>query len=178
MSAWSARPRRENGAAAVEFALVFPLLCTIFFAIISFGFTYNDMLAVNNAVREGARLGSALDYTPTGAQWASSVKTRVQEVYFNGASSLNADQVCVDVVLKNADGTVTTVTGTDTSALGSGCSPTPGAPDVPTMNAGTCAVRVWVAKPESINWLVKTVNFTQVSKSVSAYGIKTAACSP
>lgn len=164
--------RAEHGAVAVEFALVAPLLLTIFFGIVTFALAYNDSLAVNNAVREGARLGAGLDYTS--GNWASSVRSRVQQVYFNNASSLTDAQVCVDIV--NASGT--TISGTDTSVLGASCSPSPGGPTVPTMGSGTCAVRVWVAKPESLNWLVGTTTYTHVATSVAAYGIKSGVCAP
>jgi len=45
----------ERGAAAVEFALVFPLLIVLLFGIIEFGAMYNAQLMVTGAAREGAR---------------------------------------------------------------------------------------------------------------------------
>lgn len=53
-----ARPRPaagERGAAAVEFALVLPLLVLLLFGIIEFGRGYNAKVALQAAVREGAR---------------------------------------------------------------------------------------------------------------------------
>ena len=47
--------RRDRGAAAVEFALVFPLLLIMLFAIIDFGWVLNQQMSVTAAAREGAR---------------------------------------------------------------------------------------------------------------------------
>lgn len=53
--------RRQRGAAAVEFALVLPILMTVLMGAIDWGwFFYIDQL-VTNAAREGARAGSVVD---------------------------------------------------------------------------------------------------------------------
>ncbi len=49
--------RREGGAAAVEFALVTPLLLTLLFGIIDYGIWFSDSIAVRQGVREAARAG-------------------------------------------------------------------------------------------------------------------------
>ena len=49
------RSGSEEGAAAVEFALVVPLLLTLLFGIIEFGFAFNAQIVVTNAAREAAR---------------------------------------------------------------------------------------------------------------------------
>lgn len=53
----SRRGRDERGAAAVEFALVLPLLIAFLFGIISFGFLFAQDLALGNAARQTARYG-------------------------------------------------------------------------------------------------------------------------
>ena len=45
----------DRGAAAVEFALVFPLLAVMLFGIVEFGSVYNAQLMLTSAAREGAR---------------------------------------------------------------------------------------------------------------------------
>ena len=49
------RVRGDDGASAVEFALVVPLLLLIVFGIINFGFVFSQQSSLNNGVREGAR---------------------------------------------------------------------------------------------------------------------------
>lgn len=47
----------QKGAAAVEFAIIAPLLFTIMFGIIEFGLLFYDKAVITNASREGARMG-------------------------------------------------------------------------------------------------------------------------
>lgn len=51
--------KTERGAAAVEFAIVFPIMLLVMFGIIEFGTLMYDQIMVTNAAREGARWGSA-----------------------------------------------------------------------------------------------------------------------
>ncbi|WP_297448718.1 TadE family protein [Ferrovum sp.] len=48
----------ERGVAAVEFAIVFPLMLLLMFGIVEFGTMMYDQIMVTNAAREGARWGS------------------------------------------------------------------------------------------------------------------------
>lgn len=59
------RLRRGNdrGAAAVEFALVVPILLMLVFAIITFGFLLAQKLAIENAARQAARHGAVENRT-------------------------------------------------------------------------------------------------------------------
>jgi Flp pilus assembly protein TadG len=50
------RTRNEDGAAAVEMALVLPILLLLVFGIIEFGFIFNRYISVTHAAREGVRL--------------------------------------------------------------------------------------------------------------------------
>ena len=47
--------KREEGASAVEFALVLPVLITLILGIIEFGVFFNQQISVTHAAREGAR---------------------------------------------------------------------------------------------------------------------------
>ena len=47
---------RERGAAAIEFALLFPLLMLIVFGTIDFGRALNEQITLTQAAREGVRL--------------------------------------------------------------------------------------------------------------------------
>jgi Flp pilus assembly pilin Flp len=50
---WS---RQQDGAAAVEFALLLPLLVLLLFGFIQFGTAFNSRIQATNAAREAARL--------------------------------------------------------------------------------------------------------------------------
>ena len=49
--------KTQSGAQLVEFAIILPLLITILFAVIEFGFMLYDQAIITNASREGARSG-------------------------------------------------------------------------------------------------------------------------
>ena len=50
--------RHDRGQAVLEFALVLPILLLLLFGIIEFGIVFHDNLVLNQAAREGARLGA------------------------------------------------------------------------------------------------------------------------
>ena len=52
------RLRREDGAAAVEFALIVGLLAILLFGILQFGMAFWQMQSLRASVREGARVAS------------------------------------------------------------------------------------------------------------------------
>jgi len=60
----------ERGAAAVELALVLPILVTLVFGIIQFGRGYNAQISVTSAAREAAR-EIATGGTPAAARLAA-----------------------------------------------------------------------------------------------------------
>ncbi|WP_210480637.1 TadE/TadG family type IV pilus assembly protein [Naasia sp. SYSU D00948] len=49
------RAADDRGAAAIEFALVLPLLLLLILGILEFGRIYNIQISLSNAAREGAR---------------------------------------------------------------------------------------------------------------------------
>lgn len=65
-------PLRERGAAAVEMAIVLPLLLLILGGLVDFGRLYYTQLVLTNAAREGART------VTTGSTW-SQAQTRVSQ---------------------------------------------------------------------------------------------------
>lgn len=168
-----ARERSERGAAAVEFALVVPFLAMLLLGLVTTGLTYSDHLAITNAVREGARFGAASVYTQTSptaispTDWATSVKTRVRDVYFNSGSTVSTSDVCVQ--LETSDGTVLT------PSVASSCGTVPSSPSG--MASGSCVVKVWIRKPASITLvIVPTLNFNIGATSVSYYGRTAGSC--
>jgi Flp pilus assembly pilin Flp len=57
--------KSQKGAAAVEFALLLPILVMIVVAIFQFGVALNNMISLNHAASEGARLASIGQYDET-----------------------------------------------------------------------------------------------------------------
>lgn len=169
-------PRRrtsESGSTIVEFALIFPVLVTMMMGTVTAGLAYNDKLSIANAVRDSARLGSAIDYntaptTPT--TWANSVQLRVQQAYANSASSLALSQICVQL-LKDDGTTVLAAPAVQGTSCGT-------VPDPPTaVPPGSCVVKVWVSKPAKIELaLLPQINFTISARTVSYYGRTVGQC--
>ncbi len=71
---------RQHGTAAVEFALVLPILLLIVFGIIEFGVALYDKAVITNASREGARAGVVL-------KSPKATSTDIQNVVLNYTSS-------------------------------------------------------------------------------------------
>jgi Flp pilus assembly protein TadG len=155
----------------VEFALVLPLLLMILFGMITTGLAFSDHLSATNAVREGARYGAAASFaspsSPSG--WATSVRQRLKDVYFNSAGATVTDaQICVKLV--NSAGTVS-----GTALSGASCGTAPTVPNP--MAAGSCAVVVWMERPQTIQLLVfPDLNFDIHAESVAYYGRKVSPC--
>jgi hypothetical protein len=168
--------------AALEFALVLPLLVTLLLGVTTMGLAYSDHLSVTNAVRESARLGAGVDFvtSTTGPNpcplcsptaWGDAVQSRVQQAYFNSGSSISTSQICARLVDYNG--------GTDLahpSTQGTACGTEPSVPSG--LTSGTCVVKVWVRKPERVVLgILPDINFNVSAQSVSIYGRNTGVCS-
>ncbi|MCA7902802.1 pilus assembly protein [Burkholderia cepacia] len=70
--------RRQRGATAVEFAIVFPLLFVIFYGIVAFGMIFTIQQSLTFAASEGARAGLA--YAPSLAARITNATTTAQSV--------------------------------------------------------------------------------------------------
>lgn len=82
--------RNEQGQTLTEFALVLPLLLVLVFAVIQFGITFNNYLAVTDAVRAGARVAAV------GRHLADPVASAVDRVR-EAAADLDQSQLAVSV---------------------------------------------------------------------------------
>ena len=102
------RRRRERGAAAVEMAIVLPLLVLLLGGIIDFGWLFFNEVMLANAAREGAR-GAVVEMSNADVQTRSAT----------AADPLNVDattgvQVSSPNCAGGADDVTVTVTTTET----------------------------------------------------------------
>lgn len=83
--------RRESGQAAVEFAMVVPLLCLIIIAILHFGKVMNYWLDLNHVASEGARKAAVNTYT-SDAEYDAYIRSRLEtaELRTGGTTSIPA----------------------------------------------------------------------------------------
>ena len=155
----------QQGAAAVEFALLLPLFVMIVFGIISGGIVFNDKLSITQGAREAARYGATLTPPPT-ANDATSMTTFLTDIRTQaqgdtyGTMGNGTTTFCVGFIPKTsgnnsyylADGSSTATTGT--------C---PGSPTTPG------SVVVVVEKPFSFNLIIATFGSSMQSKAVARY---------
>jgi hypothetical protein len=95
------------------------------------------------------------------------VRQRVKQVYFNAGDTISDNQICVKLVQKTTSGPVLV----PNTSLGSesDCGTAPSAPS--DMAADSCAVMVWVSKPQKIELVIAPdLSFDIGAKSVAYYG--------
>jgi len=100
------RSRADRGAAAVEFALVLPMLLLLVFGIIDFGRLLNAQIKVTEAAREGARAATVFSGTGTERRTAANGRVKMVDtaiVMDNGTSNF-----CDPPLETNEDATVNT----------------------------------------------------------------------
>ncbi len=158
----------EQGAVAVEFAFVLPVLVALLLGLTTAGLSYSRAIGVTNAVREGARFGATADATAT-TTWADDTIKRVRATQFDDSTAETG--VCVQLWKKG------------TGSLGGSCSagtvsPAPSLPTTETANpavptdlaAGACVVRVVGARNFTINiGVVPAWKRVNASYAVSRY---------
>ena len=82
--------RCQKGVAAIEFAIVLPLLMMIVFGIIEFGLLMYDKQVITNASREGARIGIS-DVAVTDAEIEAVVANYVANNLITFGSPISPD---------------------------------------------------------------------------------------
>jgi Flp pilus assembly protein TadG len=78
------RPTDERGAAAVEFAIVLPVLVLLVFGIIQFSIYFNRLQGLQAAAREGARVAALPQSTQSDV--TAKVKAALADVLPSGTS--------------------------------------------------------------------------------------------
>lgn len=156
------RVRDQRGAAALEFALVAPMVFMLLFGTITSGISYSNAIGVTNAVREGARFGATGLYDSSNpTQWSDDVINRVRGTQFDDPSGETS--VCVRLH-KQGFGTVH-------SECSAGTAPVPTTyPAIPTgLTTGACVVLVVASRPYEINAVVAHFDDHLTRDAVSRY---------
>ncbi len=92
-----ARDRADRGAAAVEFALLVPILMVLVFGIISYGYMLSFRQGMSQGASEGARAGAvwAAAYTPSqNAARIAAATTQVNNALGSYGVSCSAGATC------------------------------------------------------------------------------------
>lgn len=87
--------RGEHGAAALEFALLFPLFLAIVFGVIGMGFGFNQKINLTQTAREASRYGATLSFDAAGGtidDWL----TKVTEVAISAAGGHDSGDLADD----------------------------------------------------------------------------------
>lgn len=88
--------KSERGAAAVEFAILLPVLILLIIGLIEFGLLYHDYLAVTHAAREGARMAAVNRFGQFDAVGSSGLNGATATMsYPSGSASGNPVMVTV-----------------------------------------------------------------------------------
>ncbi len=95
----------DQGASAVEFALVLPLLLMLVFAVIDYGWWFGETLGLRSGVREAARLGAVNEVTAPGGS-ADAIKAVMLARSPQLASSANDLAVAVRIYGPGATGEI------------------------------------------------------------------------
>jgi len=119
------RRRNQDGAAAVEFALLFPVFMVLALGTIAAGTAFSRQINVTQAAREASRFGSTYSITAAGSltNWLNAVDGALCAAASNGNPCSNSqasnplagyDYRCVAYIARNND-----ITGTlDTTSSG------------------------------------------------------------
>jgi Flp pilus assembly protein TadG len=108
--------RSEDGQAATELALVFPILLVILIAIAQFGILFNNYITLTDATRTGARKAAVSRFTgDQGTAAALAVRAAASNLT---ASKLNVSVTSSDWTVPGSDVTVTATYPYDLNILG------------------------------------------------------------
>lgn len=156
----SGRARSDDGAAAVEFALLFPLFVMLTFGMISGAIVLNDKMSLTHGVREAARYGATIPYDSTNTYaFLDTIRTTARGDSF-GQIGTSTATYCV-AFRRLSDGVYYHVTDSATAALTGNC---PGGP-----NLAAGSVLVMGSKAAEFNLILERLPLTLGSTSVARY---------
>ena len=158
--------RRDDGATAVEFAILFPVFVMVVFGTISFGFAFERWITVTQAAREASRFAATYPMPATGiSTWLADVTKVAEEAADIDSSTPSADYyVCVRFV--NRIGPAATPTTTSAS---SGSLPGATCPTASTSGLPDNAAEVTVLRKVGLDWVLGSADVSVSGENVSRY---------
>lgn len=165
------RTRQDDGAAAVEFALLFPIFMVLALGIINGGLAFSRQINVTQAAREASRYGGTYDVTTAGglSSWLTAVDQATQESAGNAANPIGGyDFRCVALVVRNNLGNIDTArTAYMVNGGAAVTNSSTGCPAVTTPNLGAGSKVVQVVLSRDIQFFVLFINPTLHLDAVS-----------
>lgn len=113
----------DRGAAAVEFAIVVPLVLLVIFEVISWGYMFSFRQALSQATDEGARaaVGATLANCGTTGTWDATCDAQAAATTAIGNTLSNYSYNGTKLGCNNASGVVCTIGAATTCASGHRC---------------------------------------------------------
>jgi Flp pilus assembly protein TadG len=168
------KPRQDQGAVAVEFALIVPILAMLLLGIVTTGYSYSHVIGLTNAVREGARFGATTDAS-NAATWTANVIARERSTQFDDLTSSPETAVCVQlwqqggpsggqlaIKCDQGNGSVS-----PSLTMPAATDPQHGVPSG--LTTGQCVVRMIAARNFDINFVLGRVTRASDSYAVARY---------
>jgi Flp pilus assembly protein TadG len=167
---------REDGAAAVEFALILPLFVMLTVGTISAGFAFHAWLNVTHGAQESSRFAATLSVDAAGgttSAWLNEVAERAaaaSDISMAAGESEPDTTICVAVVSPanipplNSHLTLTT---TSAGTLTPGTPATGPCPEGASMTGDY--VQTFVSTPVAFNYVLGSARINVASKSVNRF---------
>lgn len=165
------RASQDDGAAAVEFALLFPIFMVLALGIINGGLAFSRQINVTQAAREASRYGATYDIQTAGsnAAWLTAVDTALRQASGNAANPIGGyDYRCVAIIVRDPDGAIDREHtaykengGTAVANSSTGC------PSVTTPNLGAGSKVVQTVLSRDVQFFVLFINPTLHLDAVS-----------
>ena len=158
--------RRDDGATALEFALLFPVFIMLAVGTISFGFAFEKWINVTQAAREASRFAATYPVPATGVDaWLADVTTVAKEAAGITASTPVSDYyVCVRFVNRVGPATTPATKAQSTGSLGGATCPQTSSSGLPDN-----AAEVTVLREAELNWIFGSAGVAVSGDNVSRY---------
>jgi hypothetical protein len=168
----SMRNGREDGASAVEFALIFPLLAMMLFGMITGGLALNQQQQINHAAREGARFGATLPGFPDEPE-EDTYRLVARRAVAAAVGPLNVNDAFICVMYRDEDNPALDpvwYAGSDSSLTPLGSTPAGlSCPDL--LGSDDARIQVMVFLPARIEAVFVRRDITLSAEAVSIYEV-------